>query len=814
MTPERSLTRLGPTPFPLAAPFVVFLIDAMPYRRTLAVAIAGYFMVLAVSVHGPWEKLANLLRTPKPPAPFHFKSLKGHSDDEIANFMSGTPAPDFFHPADAPDNHFRETLWNTDPKAAALAFADTNRMPAHRKLYRLTTDRDPAIKAPDAGWLVLDSGSSICYSNTQTLTILRFGVEHPFLLHTGANMVGAVGHNPYTDRYSHSLRRIPLSNHEAGFIAHTVFWLEHIHSECNRKGLINECAIMSTGDGFGMLDWFVGKQAPSQIRETLWSYSSIACRWKNDYNSETGLNLTNYLLAEALRERLGKRWDTGHDLTYNSGFTSLNERLKPHESEADRKHLSEVILTGIADHFGDPWPTAALIALANCAGDAGLSNTLPALEKLAAQLPPPTADEMELDALKDRFLSAYKAPEDPEEKKPWERYESLRDQLDDVFHPRLRRPLNQAIQQLRALDHPAELVEMAKSDASSAIWALQQLQLRQPEAHADVLAVLFRRADERRDRIRIFETLATTHPVAAGRLRDTLSEIEQAELMVQITQLEITHDPASARARIPALLEIFRDPENHNDWSDRAAAIDLLAKLPLDETQQTEFERLLIDELLEPRHENHTTSNAVAAILSRPQPDRYWNTLIQTISSTTDQFHCQVILDGLATLALAKPEPRIAQLTQLIRARLTHHLGRSDDLSIAALALDLRPLAPELTHFATSGPQVSDGEYSPKCRGSSESPCLHRYHSARHVTALWLENDADTLARMWTALLLRSPYEFVGSETIASLLRDRYRSAINAVTPELRSRLVAQARSSPDLLRELPEWLAGLPDTP
>jgi hypothetical protein len=283
---------------------------------------------------------------------------------------------------------------------------------------------------------------------------------------------------------------------------------------------------------------------------------------------------------------------------------------------------------------------------------------------------------------------------------------------------------------------------------------------------------------------------------------------EQAWLMVQITRFELTNDPASARARIPALLEVFHDPGEHQDWSNRGAAIDLLAKLPLDETQQTQFERLLVHELLEPRHENYTTSYAVAAILSRPDPDRYWNTLVQTISSTTDTFHGQVLLNGLATLAFAKPEPRLAQLTELIRTRLTHHLGRFDDLSIAALALDLRPLAPELSHFATSGPQVPDGEYAPKCRGSAETPCLHRYHSARHVSALWLEADADTRARMWTALLVSSPYKFVGPDTISSSLRERCRAAISAATPELRGRLVAQARSSPDFLRELPEWPA------
>ena len=125
----------------------------MPYRWTLAVAITGYFMVVALSVHWPERE----------PAPFHFKSLKGLSDDEIADFMSGTRATDSFHPLGAPDNNFPGNLWNTDPKSAALAFANANRTPEHRKLFQLTMDENPAIKAPDAGWFVLDDQDFGCH---------------------------------------------------------------------------------------------------------------------------------------------------------------------------------------------------------------------------------------------------------------------------------------------------------------------------------------------------------------------------------------------------------------------------------------------------------------------------------------------------------------------------------------------------------------------------------------------------------------------------------------------------------------------------
>lgn len=810
----------------------------MPSRRPWVVIVVGSLTILATCLFVPWKENFRKPAESKPPASFHFKSLKGQSDDDLANFMSGKPTPGFLFPADAQANHFPEHLWNSDPMVAALEFANANRTPGHRKLFKLTVNNDPAIKAPDAGWLILDSGSAICYSNTQNFTALCFGVEQPFLLIAGANIIGSVGHNPYTDRYSHSLKLIPLTPEEARFLAHTIFWLEHIRSEkakeenseksliwsaLDASGLSDWLVIRPTpvehgdiwcsADGFGMLDWYVGNQALRQIGETLWS-SPISSRWRNHYNSVTTLNHTCYLITTALPKHLGKRWESGNPLSHADFVMPLAERLKPRVSEADREHLNQVILTGIARHFDDPWPGPALVELVKCAGDAGLRNTLPALEELAAQLPPPSADEVELDALKDRFLGRYTAPEDPEEKKPWQRYEALRNQLDDVFHPRLRRPLNQAIRQLRALDKTPELIEMAKSDAAGAIWAIQQLQLLQPDAHAEVLATLFCRASEKRDRVRIFETLATANPPATRGLRDSLNAQEQAELMVQISQFESTDNPASARKRIPALLEIVLNPNKSHEWEERTAAIDLLVELPLNEPQQVQFERLLIDELSSPHPGGYTISNTAAALLKQPEPDRFWDALMQCASSTIDQHRVGSLLEALAVLAIASPEPRLAQLTGFLRNRLTHHIGDINQVSRAALALDMRMLSPALQQLATSGPQVTDGEYFPKCGGDPKASCHHRYHSARHVIALWLEQDADTLARMWTALLLESPYAFVGSGFLPSSLRDRCSSAIAAASPELRRRLVVQARSNPHLSRELPDWLADLPTAP
>jgi hypothetical protein len=64
---------------------------------------------------------------------------------------------------------------------------------------------------------------------------------------------------------------------------------------------------------------------------------------------------------------------------------------------------------------------------------------------------------------------------------------------------------------------------------------------------------------------------------------------------------------------------------------------------------------------------------------------------------------------------------------------------------------------------------------------------------------------------MWTALLLDSPYDFVGEKTIATCLRDRCRSAIVAASPENRKHLIAMIRSNSEFPSELSNWQGTLP---
>lgn len=742
------------------------------------------------------------------PVPYHFVSLRHCSDEEIARFMSGAKRVDSLHEAGAPDSNFPEPLWKTDPKSAAFAFAEANRSPTHRKNFQLWTDSNPTLTPPDAGWLVLDDFSD--------LTVLRFGVDQPFLLHATTSNLG-MSANGYVDGEKHALQLIPLSPDEARFLAHTLFWLAHLKSMCTDKDY-HVSFIHSSHASFGTLEWEIDKQPRHEIQGTLWE--AIADRWRSDYDEETQVNLAHYLLSEALPKHLGKRWEQPTRVAYDSHKLPLAERLKSQDDPAAQAKLTQIIFAALARHETEPLPAKALIALAQCAGDAGLAATLPALEALTAKLPPATADEAEFTALDAEFRFTYTAPTDPDERKKWNRHQSLKPAFEHDFLTQVRRPLTQAIRQLRVLGQLATLRELAESKDDSAMWALRQLYQLQPDAYAEALIHRFA-TDDARYRHSIFETLATLHPAATRRLRDSLTDMEQAELLFEITEFERSDDPSRTQSRIPKLLEIVEKPTEKvlvNGYpvsSQRGPAITLLAKLPLNPTDQNRFEGLLVNELLFPEtleiYGKCAINAAAEAIVVQPDPDRFWDALYGAASAETGYFEFRSLLDALATLARAKPEPHLSQIAELLSPRIQNHKGQIEGLFPVVLALDLRSLAPVIEHFATSGPNVPDGEVTNSCKNDPDNPCLHRYHSARHVSALWQEPDADTRARMWTALVMISPYDFSGKGTIPSCLRDRCRSAIAAASPELYKQLVAKARATSHLPGEISDWLAGFP---
>lgn len=753
------------------------------------------------------EKNKSAVKEAGPPTPYQFQSLKGRSDEDIASAMGGKPAADEFRPADAPDTHLPEGFWEMDPKSAALAFVEANRKPAHREMVRIAIDDRNQVQPPAAGWVVHDFASSSCYVSSTSLTALRFGIDQPYVFHADSSRNGFVGANPLADRAGHALRLIPVSKDEARFLSETLFWLDRIRSRSSNEDRFGG-GMSSTADGSGALDFHVGNQEPRRVKGTLWNGPSLASRWTDEYDQEACINFADYLLTDALPKHLKDRWNAITPLEHRSLVTPLADRLKPREDSDERDELAAIVLTALERHQTDPWPATVLALLVNFAGDSGLSKTLPDLGELAGNLPPPCRDEAEFRKLEIQFKGHFSPPDDQEGKKQWDRYQVLTGQMAYDVPYQLREPLLRAINQLRAIYQPGPLIKLADGNDASAAWALQQLQIHHPEAYADILIANFHEADPGSRRM-IFSTLATVYPPGAMLLRDMLTPQQITDLAIPLAQFEQEKEPALAQSRIPELLEIAKDLAGTRDYNERGPAIELLSALPLDGPQRAQFDILLLAELKSPQRRPFKISVLpwiTAALIKQPVPDRHWDALVAGSGKATEFSEFYPFLDALSALALARPDPRMAQLGDFMRPCFTKHGGLINELFVTALALDLRELAPEIARLASSGPDVEEGKCANGRGGGFTGPGNERYHLARNVTGLWSETDADSLAKMWVGLVIAHPGDFCRTSVIALKLRERFRAALAAASPEVNETLTADIRTlthgSPYLLAE------------
>ena len=136
-----------------------------------------------------------------------------------------------------------------------------------------------------------------------------------------------------------------------------------------------------------------------------------------------------------------------------------------------------------------------------------------------------------------------------------------------------------------------------------------------------------------------------------------------------------------------------------------------------------------------------------------------------------------------------------------------------NDVFIAALALDLRGLAPEIAALASESPAVQDGDAADYGGGNFKGPAGQRYHIAREITALWNEPDPGTRARMWLALIVSRSYQFspeYQTSDAAKALRERAAAALQGLGPVDRLRTMNAFRAATPNLANDPETVAWL----
>ena len=148
------------------------------------------------------------------------------------------------------------------------------------------------------------------------------------------------------------------------------------------------------------------------------------------------------------------------------------------------------------------------------------------------------------------------------------------------------------------------------------------------------------------------------------------------------------------------------------------------------------------------------------------------------------------VLPALTLIAEQEQEPYRAKMQERLGSELKASLGWLNSWLWAAWILDLRELDSELKRLATRGPQDFDSELG--FGGTNQRvPVAQRLHRARHLIALWNEEEPLTLARSLVAFAVANAEMF---EEFEGTSHRRLAAEIARAKPDLKEPELVAAR--------------------
>ena len=352
----------------------------------------------------PWAKRGQKKPSPKDLSkPYRYASLKTLSNEDIVRYMGEGKCIFELEWANVIKTHIPTNFWTLDPKSAAFATADENRYPDHQKRFRLAVDDRDGRKPPDTCSISFTDVSDKSYNDVDSHYFLRVDPKRSYLAYARSWAGGAVFYNVVHDQPAFDFRLCEMTYEEARHVAHTVWWLNRVRSHGTDS---SEGIDWTSADGRGSLVLRQeGGDVLVKIDETMWA-GHVSERWRTDFTPEVCLNLTSFLIADALTDRLGTQWSRFEPKHSQDILARQTSAPQYEQDEVKRiRTLTETFL----DLFSTNQTSISFAIVreaARAAGGFAYTNLAAKLADIQTRLP--TASEPDLQALRDSISLSMK----------------------------------------------------------------------------------------------------------------------------------------------------------------------------------------------------------------------------------------------------------------------------------------------------------------------------------------------------------------------------------------------------------------------
>lgn len=702
--------------------------------------------------------------------PYRYQSAGKLSDEKLFAFLSARPSAWEYLSERMQKATAVEDLWTLDPQAAALAYVRRNRPPPTYSRHLLGVDNPAHERPPMEGDLTLFDGPSLAGTFVHSLHCAR---EGSYLAYAASvqywHDVSAL-----EIRTQYEFRKLDLSYAQARRILQTVWWMSRIRSrQLTSDSSMEFMSGGSTSDGFATVR-IAAKESNLTVTGTRsanhpGTFLGVG-EFDETYSTSAFINLVVQLFQREIPDRLGHAWKA-QEIPLR-----WNEARRAPEAQTDQELARIKVLTADFLRLFRERRLAAGIAVqaVMAVGERGWHDLRPEVEQISGMLPPLLDHEKRLEGIAAQL-------------KEWE--EKLgADASEKAHHKRERRRFameNPSVRQTPGWNvKPLTAEESAKFAEVDALYDLRnRVRYQAPQADLDfaelrrMISFVRRQLDHFDDAEALFRW-AAEEEAATGFVLSRLVKIDRNLAIALLRRCEekeegemqqryyanawkaltaATLDEASldaaARAR---LIMTLRNTEA--DDAERESALEAL--VPRSDPKRYP-DPAIDDALLEFLVQEFPTLDELPIAIARRLGPKAWEALLQ-YSNRVDNYgipHLHQGLPALTLIAQAEPDPYRAKLRDILAGELQQNNGYLDTSLWSIWQLDLRELKPEIERIATSGPEDYEGTF-----GSGginhKQPVDQRYHRARHIAALWNEEDPLTRARLLVAFALTEARTF------------------------------------------------------